>query len=275
MQDEDLIFKCLQEGAQDYIMKNELNKSTLQKAIIHSIERYELQRKSKKLTEQLDSFAHTIAHNLRHPLQTILVISETVKELYKEDKAIDPTPYLDEIERKLFNLSEMVNHLLYYSSSTGKVKEKFELVNLSDCVKKALDNLKGMSNYQNASIKYENLPSVYGDESLITVLFQNLIENSIKYRSVYPPQIEIEADKVENDAWEISITDNGIGIAENDMNLLFDAFKRPNRTKNYDGFGIGLATCKRIIELHNGKIWVEPKKEKGATIHFTIPDAEK
>ncbi len=121
-----------------------------------------------------------------------------------------------------------------------------------------------------AIVSYDHLPEVIGDASLLSHLFQNLIGNAIKYCDKIPPHIHLSAKQKGND-WIFSVRDNGIGIAPDYLERIFVLFQR-HENNEYAGFGIGLSTCKKIVEYHGGIIWVESEQGIGSTFYFTIPD---
>ena len=133
----------------------------------------------------------------------------------------------------------------------------------------SLDNLKVALDESGATVTHDALPSVMADSSQLLQLFQNLLNNAIKFRSAEPARIHVSAEQQENE-WIFAVKDNGIGIPAEEVPHIFELFHRTDRIK-YPGTGIGLAICKRIIERHGGRIWVESKIGKGSTFYFTIP----
>ena len=132
-----------------------------------------------------------------------------------------------------------------------------------------MSNLSRVVEDSNAKIKISVLPLIYGNESQLLQLFQNLIGNAIKYRSERSPEIHV-GYKEKEDFWEFFINDNGIGIDPKFFNKIFVIFQRLHNRKEYDGTGIGLAVCKKIVDFHGGKIWLESTLGEGSTFYFTI-----
>jgi light-regulated signal transduction histidine kinase (bacteriophytochrome) len=166
---------------------------------------------------------------------------------------------------------ELLNGLLSYSrlSSRGKEFSRVEMNSIKDLI---LDNLKLIINERNAEIVSDELPVVFADETQMVQLLQNLISNSIKF-SQSSPKIFITT-RVEGQFYVFSVRDEGIGIESQYFEKIFQIFQRLVSREEYDGIGIGLAICKRIVERHKGKIWVESELGKGSVFSFTIPKPE-
>jgi light-regulated signal transduction histidine kinase (bacteriophytochrome) len=163
---------------------------------------------------------------------------------------------------------DLINGLLAYSRVQTKGKE-FKLIKMADIFEKVKRNLGLMISEKNAVITRRNLPVVFADESQMIQLIQNLIENGIKF-SREKPRIHFES-KDNDDNFLFSVKDNGIGIEPQYFDKIFKIFQRLLPREDYEGTGIGLAICRRIVERHNGRIWVESKPGKGSVFYFTIP----
>ena len=141
-----------------------------------------------------------------------------------------------------------------------------------ELVEQALASLSVRIAESNARMIVEPLPVVHADASQIGQLFQNLISNALKFAGESVPEVRVYAERDE-DAWRFSIVDNGVGIEPRDADRIFEAFQRLNPRDAFPGTGIGLAICKRIVELHGGSIWAEPGSSGGTVFRFTIPDS--
>jgi chemotaxis family two-component system sensor kinase Cph1 len=137
-------------------------------------------------------------------------------------------------------------------------------------VGKAIGNLQTAIEESNAVVTYDELPTITANTSQMISLFQNLIDNAIKFRSEEAPRIHISAER-KGKEWIFSIRDNGIGMDPNDLGRIFEMFQRLHGSTEYPGTGMGLAICKKIIERHGGRIWVESESGKGSTFYFTMP----
>jgi light-regulated signal transduction histidine kinase (bacteriophytochrome) len=162
--------------------------------------------------------------------------------------------------------------LLNYLEVTERDSDRLSPIDCNHILSQTLISLQTAIQQSGATVIFEPLPAVIAKEAMLTQLFQNLIANSIKYRSEAPPTIHISAEKTA-DAWLFSLRDNGIGIDPSNAELVFGMFKRLHG-KEIPGTGIGLALCRKVVERHGGRIWVESETGRGATFKFTIPFAE-
>ena len=164
----------------------------------------------------------------------------------------------------------LIQDLLEYSRVGSRAKS-FELIDCQAVFDKAVLNLTSSIEESSARVTRDTLPTVPCDEMQMAQLFQNLTGNAIKYRDHNPPEVHFGADR-ENGNWLFSVRDNGIGIDPQHADRIFRIFERLHGNQDYSGTGIGLAVCKKIVERHGGRIWVESQPGKGATFYFTIPD---
>lgn len=169
-------------------------------------------------------------------------------------------------------MQSLINDLLAFSR-VGTQGNPPTLVSAEELVKEALDNLQFSIEESGATITYESLPVIKGDSTQLVMVFQNLLGNAIKFHGSAPPCIHIGAQR-EGDEWIFSVRDNGIGLDPQFAERIFVIFQRLHNRSSYPGTGIGLAICKRIIQRHRGRIWVESKAGEGATFYFTLPVKE-
>ena len=166
-------------------------------------------------------------------------------------------------------MQNLIQDLLEYSRVT-RISGEPESTNCEFILNQVLSTLKLIIKENNATISHDSLPEVMTDFTQMVQAFQNLILNGIKFRSEEAPKIHIAAEKKASE-WVFSVQDNGIGIDPQYSERIFEIFKRLNSRDIYPGTGIGLAICKKIIERHGGRIWVESKLGKGSTFYFTLP----
>jgi light-regulated signal transduction histidine kinase (bacteriophytochrome) len=165
----------------------------------------------------------------------------------------------------------LINDLLTYSR-VGTRGKPFELADCNVALEEALMNLQTVIQEADAEITHDDLPAVMGDKVQLMQLFQNLLGNGIKFRREDArPKIHVGVERQDGE-WVFSVRDNGIGIAPEHFERIFMIFQRLHGRSEYEGTGIGLAVCKKIVERHGGRIWVESEPGEGSTFHFTIPD---
>ena len=225
----------------------------------------ELERSNK----DLEQFAYIASHDLKEPLRMVSNFIQLLEKNYSNTLDEKANEYISFALDGTKRMRSLIEDLLSYSRVQTRAKP-FEETNCSEVLKKVLDSLRLSLNETNAKISHNGLPTVKADPSQIAQVFQNLIDNSLKYKSSNPPTINIIAEKKENE-WLFSVSDNGIGIDMQYKDRIFLMFQRLHTQSEYPGTGIGLAICKKIIERHKGKIWVESKAGKGSTFYFTIP----
>jgi PAS domain S-box-containing protein len=239
-------------------------------------ERKEAEKERERLIEELErsnveleQFAYIASHDLQEPLRMVSSYVQLISNRYKDKLDKDADDFIAFIVNGTTQMQTLLKDLLALSR-VGARNEPLELTDLNSVLDKAVINLKRVIDKNHAEIKYENLPAVYADEMQMIQIFQNLIGNAAKFRSDKPPLIHISAERKEN-VWVLLVSDNGIGIDPKYFDRIFLIFKRLHTREKYPGTGIGLAICKKIVERHGGRIWVESEPGKGSTFKFTIP----
>jgi signal transduction histidine kinase len=229
----------------------------------------DLQRSNKELTH----FSSVAAHDLAEPLRTISSFSLLISREYGEKIGESGKDYLNFIIEGTQRMNLLIKNLLEYSR-IGKIESKCKEVNSEALIDSAIKNLQLSIREQMAEVHKEALPMIHGDPVQLEQLFQNLIGNAIKYHKTnIPPKVSISATTDKNE-WLFAIKDNGIGIKSEYLEQIFVMFKRLHGRDEYSGTGIGLATCKKIVELHGGRIWAESKLGEGSSFFFTLPYAK-
>jgi signal transduction histidine kinase len=220
---------------------------------------------------ELKQFAYVASHDLQEPLRVIAGFVKLLEKRYKGRLDPDADGFITHTVDGVKRMQALIQDLLEYSQ-VGAKKREFNQADSAVIVQQAMSNLKHAIEENHALITYENLPVVMGDDTQLVRLFQNLIGNAIKFRGSEAPNIHIAAGKKENE-WVFSVSDNGIGIDPEHVKKIFVIFQRLQKMDKYPGTGIGLAICKKIVEHHGGRMWVESEPEKGATFYFTLPTA--
>jgi len=235
----------------------------------------EIKEKSNELKNKnakLEHFAYIASHDLNEPIRTVNNFINLVKEKYefKTDKELNI--YFTFIDEGLTRMREMINGLLNYSR-IGKSND-FQRLDLNYLLSEVTKDLGLLIKEKKVSIKYNDLPIVYCLKLEIKQLFQNLITNAIKFQRMDSnPEIKITWRDMQN-CWEFCVADNGIGIEDKKQKEIFQMFTKLYSSSEYEGHGIGLAFCKKIVELHNGKIWVESSTDNGSQFYFKIQKTE-
>ncbi len=218
--------------------------------------------------KELEQFAYVASHDLQEPLRTIIAF---VGILRKQFDSLDANTngHLELVAQAASRMNKLINGLLDYSL-IGRNKE-LVLIDCNLLVQQILDDLTVQITETNAKIKTRHLPKLHGYETELRVLFQNLISNAIKFKKPeIDPVIEVSVEQRE-DFWQFSIADNGIGIIPKNQERIFVIFQRLHLRNQYQGTGIGLAHCQKIVDLHGGRIWVESAFNEGSRFYFTIP----
>ena len=233
----------------------------------------ELEKRSEELirsNKDLEKFAYVASHDMQEPLRTIISYIELIQRKINDD-AQDVEKYMDFVVGASYRMRDLINGLLEYSRADREEKP-FTQVNCNDVVKEVLANLNTSISENKAVVQAGTLPQITASYMQIQQLFQNLVSNAIKFKGNKETQVSIAYKKIEG-YHLFSIADNGIGIEQEYKERIFEIFKRLHPIGEYMGVGIGLAICKKIVERHKGKIWVESVPEKGSTFYFTISEA--
>jgi|GEM_PF-1284793 len=231
----------------------------------------ELERSNK----ELEQFAYIASHDLQEPLRMVASYSQLLEKRYRGKLDQDANEYIGFAVDGVNRMQRLINDLLAYSRISTRGKE-FTPVDCHAVVGQVIANLQIAIQETGALVTCDPLPTVRADESQMIQLFQNLIGNAIKFHGTEPPRVHISARETfevleTSKVWTFSIRDNGIGIAPQYRERIFVIFQRLHTREEYSGTGIGLAICKKIVERHNGRIWVESEPGKGATFYFTLP----
>jgi hypothetical protein len=220
--------------------------------------------------KDLEQFAYVASHDLQEPLRAVGGFMGLLKNQYYDKLDNEAREYIDFSVDGAERMQGLIEGLLAFSR-VGTRGGEFASVNLTDALNGALANLKALITESNAAVTSDTLPVVTADLSQMTHLLQNLIANAVKFHGPRHPEVSIGARRQEH-AWEIYVRDNGIGIESQYFERIFMIFQRLHTRTQYKGTGIGLAVCKKIVERHGGKIWVESVPGEGSTFYFTIPD---
>nr|AWJ66301.1 diguanylate cyclase/phosphodiesterase with PAS/PAC sensors [uncultured bacterium] len=221
----------------------------------------------------LQDFAYVASHDLQEPLRMVSSFVQLLEKRYGQQLDETANSYINFAVDGAKRMQTLINNLLEYSRVDSKGNDLI-LVSSHEALEKALVNLALRIKESKAEISFEQLPQVRGDIVQLSQVFQNLITNAIKFHHNETPQVHIGVRRgsgVEKGYWRFSVKDNGIGMPEENLERIFTIFQRLHTRDKYEGTGIGLTICRRIIERHQGKIWAESRLGHGTTFHFTLP----
>lgn len=220
--------------------------------------------------KELEQFAFSAAHDIQEPLKVTHAYIQLLDKRYKGKLDDGADMIISSVLRNTEKMQKLVQNLLRYSR-VGEGNLQLKELDSNEALKSAIENLRITIDESSTQISYENCPVVHADEVQLTQLFQNLINNAVKFRkNGEAARIHICA-RQESDQWVFSVEDKGIGIAPENIKNIFELFRRLHTQNEYAGSGIGLALCQRIVESHQGKIWAESQPGEGTTMYFTIP----
>lgn len=226
----------------------------------------------KRSNTELEQFAYVASHDLQEPLRMVASFTQLLSRRYRGKLDPEADEFIDFAVDGATRMQSLINDLLSYSR-VGSRGKPFRPVNCAVVFSQALANLETAVEETHAVVTHDPLPVVSGDAGQLVQLFQNLMANAIKFRGPDLPQIHVTANHTNGD-WTFAIQDNGIGIPAEHFDRIFSIFQRLHRRSDYAGTGIGLAICKKIVERHGGRIWVESKLGQGSTFYFTLPEKE-
>jgi PAS domain S-box-containing protein len=235
-------------------------------------ERKRYERELERSNAELEQFAYVASHDLQEPLRMVASYCQLLQRRYKGKLDQDADEFIGYAVEGAQRMQRLINDLLAYSR-IGQKGTAFEPVVLSEVVEAALANLRIAVDEAGATVETGNSPTVRGNRTQLTQLFQNLIGNAIKFRRDEPPVVRIAAHPQHDGATHIVVEDNGMGIEPEYLDRVFLIFQRLHERGRYPGTGIGLAVAKKVVEHHGGRIWIESTPGQGSRFHLTLPSA--
>ncbi|MGE5430296.1 MAG: PAS domain S-box protein [Syntrophomonadaceae bacterium] len=226
----------------------------------------ELERSNK----DLEQFAYVASHDLQEPLRMVSNFTQLFARRYRTKLDSNADEFIEFIIEGAMRMQHLIRDLLLYSRLSARAR-CFEPVDFRAVMEKVISNLKLYIEESQATVSFGSLPVIAADSTQIEQLFSNLIINAIKFHNHEKPVIKVNCS-FQNKDWVFSVQDNGIGIESDYHDRIFIIFQRLHERSEYPGTGIGLAICKKVVEHHGGRIWVDSEHGKGSTFYFTIPD---
>jgi light-regulated signal transduction histidine kinase (bacteriophytochrome) len=218
---------------------------------------------------ELEQFVHIASHDLQAPARTITNCAELLKRSLGEKLDDQSAAYIGLLIEGGKSMQALIKDLLHYSRVRG-TEWSPSAVNTMEVISRVVAESRQLIKQREAQVNYSGLPTVRGDETLLFHLFQNLIANGIKFNISTRPQITIAA-KRNGMEWIFTIDDNGIGIDLQYRERIFEMFQRLHAKGEYEGTGMGLAICKKVVERHEGRIWVDSERDRGSTFYIALP----
>jgi PAS domain S-box-containing protein len=232
-----------------------------------------LERKAvelKRSSDELQQFSYIAAHDLQEPLRMVISYTQLLSRRYKGRLDPEADEFISFAADGADRMQLLIRGLLAYCHVGVKGKELLETSSAA-ALERALANLAGAIDEAGAIVTHGPLPTITADASQLVQLFQNLVENAIKYRGFDLPRVQVSAEKNSDSEWIFSVRDNGIGIDPQHFERIFVMYKRLHGRNELPGAGIGLSVCKKIAERHSGRMWVESSLGTGSTFHIALP----
>ncbi|MDP4197730.1 MAG: ATP-binding protein, partial [Bacteroidota bacterium] len=223
----------------------------------------------KRSNRELEQFAYVASHDLQEPLRMITSFARLFENKYKNQFDEKADYYIWHIVDGAKRMGTLIHDLLSFSRVTTKAVP-FVLTDLNSILKEVQTDLQLIISESKAEVVIDNMPELKVDPVQIKQLFQNLIQNALKFRREKDPFVKVSAELLNNE-WTFSVQDNGIGISSEYYDRIFMLFQRLHEKEKYPGTGLGLAICKKIVERHGGRIWLRSEEGKGTTFYFTLP----
>lgn len=267
--DEDSIRKGFELGAQDYVIKPFHTSELLARVITH-IKLKQQTESLKKANLELDSFCYTIAHDLKSPLLSINKLIEYLVADYGAELDSDGQELAAIIQEKSLEVMAIIDHLLDFSKMS-EMTMRHETIQLGSLFQDVYDELLKLQGQRRVELKLDSLPGVTGDPVMMRMLVSNILSNALKYtRTRATAVIEVTCSEGENE-YVFAVKDNGVGFDMRYAARIFGVFQRLHSQNEFEGSGVGLAICQKILKRHNGRAWITGEVDKGATFYFSFP----
>lgn len=267
--DEESIRKGFELGAQDYVIKPFHTSELLARVITH-IKLKQQTESLKKANFELDSFCYTIAHDLKSPLLSINKLIEYLVADYGVELDSDGQELVSIIQEKSLEVMAIIDHLLDFSKMS-EMTMRHETIQLGGLFQDVYNELLKLQGPRRVELKLDSLPGVTGDPVMMRMLVSNILSNALKYtRTRETAVIEVTCSEGESE-YVFTVRDNGVGFDMRYADRIFGVFQRLHSQNEFEGSGVGLAICQKILKRHNGRAWITGEVDKGATFYFSFP----
>jgi PAS domain S-box-containing protein len=233
----------------------------------------ELKLQAQRLTEtqqELERFVHFASHDLQEPLRTLIAYAAFLEEDAGDALPPQAASRLELIRRSAGRMQRVIEDMLALAHA-ARTELALAPVDLGECLRSARASIQDRNTETQTDIESDRLPSAFGDRSLLEHVFQNLLQNAIKFRRADCPTVVRISSKLQAGEWRITVADNGIGIEPRYAESVFEPFFRLHPSSVYEGSGVGLAFCRGVLARHRGRIWVGRREGPGTAVHFTLP----
>jgi signal transduction histidine kinase len=273
--------ECIKNGISDYVLKSALarlpvaiRRALQEKQLLEQRKQAEREKEAyleelKRSNAELEQFAYVASHDLQEPLRMVASYTEILGERYRGKLDPNADKYIGYAVDGARRMQRLIRDLLAYARVSSQAKP-LQPTDAAAVLRAVLRDMRATIESNQAEIVSGEMPTVMADEVQLGQVFQNLINNAIKFHSERKPRVEISVQQREKN-WEFTVTDNGIGMEMESAGRIFQMFQRLHSRDQYEGTGIGLAISKRIVERHGGKIWCESVRGEGSTFRFTMP----
>ncbi len=258
----------LEAGADEYIVRPISNRELIARVrVLLRLKRAE--QSLARYNAELERFTYVTAHHLQEPLRTVVSYTQLLDKYANEQLDAKAQRYMTFVTDAAVHMKHLLRDLLVYIE-LDKRSLKLADISSEEVLNHVLHTLRDVIQERHARVEHDALPVVHADPSQLAEVFRHLLDNALKFQGISPPRIRVTA-QCESDMWMFSVQDHGIGIESEYLERIFHTFERLHSRVDYPGTGIGLATCKKIIERHGGRIWAESKPGEGSTFYFTLP----